>query len=161
VAQLVARLVRNEEARGSNPLSSTAGHQRPFPDWERASELSTGRLRLASWSLTPISWSPSLRIQRLPPIVASSSPTRGVQLTKANTFTGVPEGGWYTGLVELEELTRQSPMFIAAKTGWEGVLDVLPPKAAGTLKQRLSPTAQRVMGQMNRTGSRDGRELGR
>lgn len=56
---------------------------------------------------------------------------------------------------------RQSPMFIAAKTGWEGVLDVLPPKAAGTLKQRLSPTAQRVMGQMNRTGSRDGRELGR
>jgi hypothetical protein len=52
-------------------------------------------------------------------------------------------------------------MFIAAKTGWEGVLDVLPPKAAGTLKQRLSPTAQRVMGQMNRTGSRDGRELGR
>jgi hypothetical protein len=50
---------------------------------------------------------------------------------------------------------------IAAKTGWEGILDVLPPKAAGTLKQRLSPTAQRVMGQMNRTGSRDGRELGR
>lgn len=56
---------------------------------------------------------------------------------------------------------RQSPIFIAAKTSWEGVLDVLPPKAAGTLKQRLSPAAQRVMGQMNRTGGRNNRELGR
>lgn len=56
---------------------------------------------------------------------------------------------------------RQSPMFIATKTSWEGVLDVLPPKAAGTLKQRLSPTAQRVMGQMNRNGDGGGRGLGR
>lgn len=56
---------------------------------------------------------------------------------------------------------RQSPMFIAAKTGWEGVLDVLPPTAAGTLKRRLSPTAQRVMGQMNRTGTRGGCERSR
>ena len=55
---------------------------------------------------------------------------------------------------------RQSPMFIAAKTSWEGVLDVLPPKAAGTLKHRLSPAAQRVMGQMNRAGSRDDRDRG-
>jgi hypothetical protein len=124
--------VRNEEARGSNPLSSTAGHQRPLPDWERASDLLTGRLQLASWSLTPVSWSLSLRIQRLPPHrpMVLRSPNRrqrrglrrgdpsplaglwaphdrsllrhpdgGVQLTKANTFTGVPEGGWYIGLV--------------------------------------------------------------
>lgn len=56
---------------------------------------------------------------------------------------------------------RQAPMFIAAKTSWEGVLDVVPPKVAGTLKQGLSPTAQRVMGQMNRAGNRDGRGLGR
>lgn len=56
---------------------------------------------------------------------------------------------------------RQSPLFIAAKTSWEGVLDVLPPKAAGTLKRSLSPAAQRVMGQMNRTGDRGGRQLGR
>lgn len=56
---------------------------------------------------------------------------------------------------------RRAPMFIAAKNSWEGVLDVLPPKAAGTLKQRLSPAAQRVMGQMNRTGVRHGRGVGR
>lgn len=49
-----------------HPLSSTAG-QRPLPDSERATDLLTGRLRLASWSLTPVSWSLSLRIQRLPP----------------------------------------------------------------------------------------------
>ncbi|MGW7679570.1 hypothetical protein ACWGID_02445 [Kribbella sp. NPDC054772] len=56
---------------------------------------------------------------------------------------------------------RQSPAFIAAKAGWEGALDVLPPKTAGRLSQRLSPAAQRVMGQMNRTGAQDGRGLGR
>lgn len=56
---------------------------------------------------------------------------------------------------------QQSPVFIATKTSWEGVLDVLPPKAAGTLKHRLSPAAQRVMGQINRTGGRDSHDLGR
>lgn len=45
-------------------------------------------------------------------------PDEGVQLTKANTFTGVPEGGWYIGLVEVEELTPKQLIVQDVLTAW-------------------------------------------
>lgn len=51
---------------------------------------------------------------------------------------------------------RQYPAFIAAKRTWEGVLDVLPPKAGGMLKHHLLPAAQQAIRYLNRdTGTRD------
>jgi len=55
---------------------------------------------------------------------------------------------------------RQSPLFIAAKTSWEGALDVLPKETSNKFKKRLSPVAQRVMGQMNKSRSDDPRGRG-
>jgi hypothetical protein len=45
-------------------------------------------------------------------------PDGGVQLTKANTFTGVPDGGWYIGLVEVEELTPKQLIVQDVLTAW-------------------------------------------
>jgi hypothetical protein len=56
---------------------------------------------------------------------------------------------------------RQYPTFVAMKGTWEGVMDVLPPKAEGVVKHHLTPAAQRVMGRLNRGTGHAGPGLGR
>jgi hypothetical protein len=56
---------------------------------------------------------------------------------------------------------RQYPTFIALKGTWEGVMDVLPPKAEGVVKHHLTPAAHHLMGRLNRAGGQAHRGLGR
>lgn len=51
---------------------------------------------------------------------------------------------------------RQYPAFIAAKRTWEGMLDILPPKADQMLKHHVLPAAQRAIRHLNRHAGETG-----
>jgi hypothetical protein len=51
------------------------------------------------------------------------------------------------------------PVFVRSKQAWETLLGNLPPRVSNAVKHYVSPSAQRMMGKMNRTQDRD--SLGR
>jgi hypothetical protein len=54
---------------------------------------------------------------------------------------------------------EQYPVFVRSKQAWETLLGSLPPRLGNAVRHYVSPSAQRMMGKMNRTRDRD--SLGR
>jgi hypothetical protein len=50
---------------------------------------------------------------------------------------------------------EQYPVFVRSKQAWETLLGNLPPRLGNAVKHYVSPSAQRMMGKMNRTRDRD------